>query len=98
MSLRWLRLASVWGFLAALGSCSVSPATPLVGPSSLRPGLTFLNAHGPIAAEQRAHFLEVTLLLLIVVLPVLVLTPLFAWRYRYGGSARNPAVGVLMDS
>jgi cytochrome o ubiquinol oxidase subunit II len=27
-------------------------------------------------------------MLLIVVAPVLVVTPFFAWRYRYGGSAR----------
>jgi cytochrome o ubiquinol oxidase subunit II len=44
--------------------------------------------HGPIAAAQRTHFLEVVAMLLIVVAPVLVVAPFFAWRYRYGGSAR----------
>ncbi|MGH8261281.1 MAG: cytochrome ubiquinol oxidase subunit II [Steroidobacteraceae bacterium] len=58
------------------------------GPSNPAPALTFLDPHGPIAAAQRAHLIEVVLLLLIVVLPVLILTPILAWRYRYGGSAR----------
>ena len=44
--------------------------------------------HGPIAAAQRHHFIEVVAMLLIVVAPVLLVTPYFAWRYRYGGSAR----------
>ncbi|HEX8757124.1 MAG TPA: hypothetical protein VF745_12365 [Steroidobacteraceae bacterium] len=43
---------------------------------------------GPIAAAQRLHFLEVLVLLLFVVVPVLLVVPFFAWRYRYGGSAR----------
>ena len=45
--------------------------------------LTFLDPQGPVAAAQRTHFIGVVLLVLIVVLPVLILTPLFAWRYRY---------------
>jgi len=44
--------------------------------------------HGPIAAAQRVHFFEIIVMLLIVVAPVLLVTPWFAWRYRYGGSAR----------
>lgn len=36
---------------------------------------------------QRHHFIAVILMLLIVVLPVLVLTPWFAWRYRYRNAA-----------
>lgn len=44
--------------------------------------LSFLDPQGPIAAAQRFHFFEVIGLLLIVVLPVLVLVPWFAWRYR----------------
>ncbi|MEO5696709.1 MAG: hypothetical protein ABIQ60_06185 [Burkholderiaceae bacterium] len=46
--------------------------------------LSFLDPQGPIAAAQRLHFFEVICFLLIVVLPVLVLTPWFAWRYRLG--------------
>ena len=49
--------------------------------------ISFLNPHGPIAAAQRTHFFNVILLMLIVVLPVLVGTPLIAWRYRYGNTA-----------
>jgi cytochrome o ubiquinol oxidase subunit 2 len=41
-----------------------------------------------VAAAQRVHFFEIIAMLLIVVTPVLVVTPWFAWRYRYGGSAR----------
>lgn len=48
------------------------------------PSLSFLDPQGPVAAAQREHFFEVLALLAIVVLPVLVLTPLVAWRYRYG--------------
>lgn len=44
--------------------------------------LTFLDPQGPIAAAQRWHLFEVVALLMIVVLPVLVLTPVIAWRYR----------------
>ena len=45
--------------------------------------LSFLDPQGPIAAAQRTHLIDVVLLMMIVVLPVLVLTPVFAWRYRY---------------
>lgn len=41
-----------------------------------------------MAAAQRVHFFEIIVMLLIVVAPVLLVTPWFAWRYRYGGSAR----------
>ena len=40
-----------------------------------------------MAAQQRLHFLLILGLTLIVVLPVLVLTPWLVWRYRYGRSA-----------
>ena len=45
--------------------------------------VSFLSPHGPIAAAQRTHLFHVILLMMIVILPVLVLTPLFAWHYRY---------------
>ncbi len=50
--------------------------------------LSFLDPQGPIAAAQRQHFWWVIAITLTVVLPVLVLTPLILWRYRYGGRAR----------
>jgi cytochrome o ubiquinol oxidase subunit II len=69
---------------AALGGCSRHFAPPSTG-SSAAPsaGLTFLHPHGPIAAMQRGHLIEVVALLMVVVLPVLILTPLCAWRFRY---------------
>lgn len=45
---------------------------------------SFLRPFGPVAAAQRTIFLEITAWMMIVVLPVLVLVPLFAWRYRRG--------------
>lgn len=51
--------------------------------------LTFLNPQGPIAAAERWHFWVVMLVLVVfVAVPVFVLTPLIAWRYRYG--AKKP--------
>lgn len=47
-------------------------------------GEGFLSPEGPIAAAERQLFFEVTALTLIVVVPVLVLTPWLAWRYRRG--------------
>lgn len=70
-----------------LGACTQAPSPPAFA-SPHSPSLSFLAPHGPIAAAQRVHFLEIVAMVLIVVAPVLVVTPWFAWRYRYGGSAR----------
>ncbi len=48
------------------------------------PHITFLDPQGPVAAQQRTHFFIILGLMMIVVVPVLVLTPWLAWRYRYG--------------
>lgn len=46
----------------------------------------FLHPQGPVAAEE-LHLLVLTVLwMLIVVVPVLVLTPLLAWHFRRGNS------------
>jgi cytochrome o ubiquinol oxidase subunit II len=59
-------------------------ATLLCGCGSDR-HLSFLNPQGPIAAIQRGHFFEVlTVLAVLVAMPIFLLTPWFAWRYRYG--------------
>lgn len=61
-------------------------STAIVGPLLLAgcsDRITFLSPHGPVAAAQRGYFLDIILILLIVVLPVLLLTPVIAWRYRY---------------
>lgn len=50
--------------------------------------LSFLNPQGPVAALQRTHFVEmVALLTLFVALPIFILIPWFAWRYRYGATS-----------
>jgi cytochrome o ubiquinol oxidase subunit II len=64
----------------ALGGCTCAPSPPPFTPPSAAPALSFLDPQGPVAAAQRG-------LLLVVVLPVLVLAPIFAWRYRYNGSS-----------
>jgi cytochrome o ubiquinol oxidase subunit 2 len=47
--------------------------------------LSFLNPQGPVAEAQRWHFVEaMAVLVIFVAVPVFVLTPWFAWRYRYG--------------
>jgi len=48
------------------------------------PVASFLDPAGPIAEAQKNHFIWVTLITLIVVLPAIILTPYWAWRYRYG--------------
>lgn len=45
-------------------------------------GTSFLTPAGPVAALQKYHLIQVTVISLIVVLPVLILVPLLAWRYR----------------
>lgn len=74
---RWLGAAG-WAALTFASGCS--------GTGSDGRSLSFLDPQGPIAAAQRHHLFEVLVLLSIVVLPVLVLTPLFVWRYRLGNS------------
>jgi cytochrome o ubiquinol oxidase subunit II len=50
--------------------------------------LSFLKPQGPVASIQRTHFLEmVALLAIFVALPIFVLIPWFAWRYRYGAKS-----------
>jgi len=77
-----------WFALAGLGGCSRVVSPPPFNSTASHPFLSFLDPQGPIAAVQRAHLIDVALLLLIVVLPVLILTPIIAWRYRLNGSAR----------
>ena len=43
---------------------------------------SFMDPQGPIAAVQKTHLLRATALILIAVIPVLVLVPLMALRYR----------------
>lgn len=61
----------------------------LLSGCSSKSHLSFLDPQGPVADIQRLHFLEVLgLLAIFVALPVFLITPWFAWRYRYGASPR----------
>ena len=42
-----------------------------------------LSPSGDVAAQQRDLLIESTLLMLLIILPVMFLTALFAWRYRH---------------
>ena len=52
-----------------------------LGPASGAPS-TFLDPQGPVAAAQRHLFFDVIAWMMIVIVPVFVLVPWFAWRYR----------------
>ncbi|MCM5704004.1 hypothetical protein [Larsenimonas salina] len=71
---RWLLSLVAVSAFALLSGCDRLPG--------------FLNPGGPIAHAQREHLGFVILMVMIVVLPVLVLTPWLVWRYRYSGQAR----------
>ncbi|SLN38987.1 ubiquinol oxidase subunit II [Ruegeria meonggei] len=54
---------------------------------------SFMDPQGPIAAIQKTHLLRATVLILLAVIPVLVLVPLIALRYRRrkrGAAAYKP--------
>lgn len=48
-----------------------------------------LNPSGDIAAQQGQMVVHATLLMLIVIVPVIVLTLLFAWKYRQSNTANT---------
>ena len=41
-----------------------------------------LDPQGPVSAAERTILIDATAIMLVVVVPVIVLTLLFAWRYR----------------
>ena len=54
---------------------------------------SFMDPQGPIAAVQKVHLFRATVLILLAVVPVLVLVPLIAFRYRRrkeGGALYRP--------
>ena len=55
-------------------------ASGLTGCSVLSRG--FLSAAGPVASQERHEFLIVGLVMVFVIGPVMLLTPLMAWHYR----------------
>lgn len=48
--------------------------------------ISMLHPHGLVADAQRRWLIDIILVMAIVVLPVFVLVPLFAWRYRRGNA------------
>jgi cytochrome o ubiquinol oxidase subunit 2 len=58
-------------------------------------GHGFLSPAGPIADAERHYFLVVCLILVFVIAPVLILTPIIAWHYRLNNthSAYRPQWG-----
>lgn len=73
-SLQRNRLYPLFASLILLSGCSAD-----------MPG--FMNPQGPIAQAQRHHFWVIIALVMIVVIPVIIQTPLILWRYRYRGHA-----------
>ena len=51
------------------------------------PDRGFFAPHGPVAAADAHLFFVVVTVMAIVVVPVFILTPWFAWRYRLGNAA-----------
>ncbi|WP_367646721.1 cytochrome ubiquinol oxidase subunit II [Ruegeria arenilitoris] len=74
--------AAAWAVLVSAASVAVSAQMAWAADS-------FMDPQGPIAAVQKTHLLRATVLIMIAVLPVLVLVPLIALRYRRrkGGTA-----------
>ncbi len=79
VAVRYGRGVSSLSLLAILGG--------LGGCTALSHG--FPNPQGPVAGQKRDLFVTVSIMLLSVVGPVLLLTPLFTWHYRL--SNRNDA-------
>ncbi len=61
--------------LAASLTCLALSSCDAIGHGFLFPG-------GPIANAEHHYFLIVCLILVFVIAPVLILTPLIAWHYR----------------
>ena len=72
--LRWILIGSGIGLLALMGGCSESHSS-------------FLHPYGPVAAAQRSLFFGVIGWMMIVIVPVFVFLPWFAWRYRRRNAA-----------
>lgn len=66
--------------MRARGVLAVAAALPLAGCGVLNHG--FLAAAGPVADQERRLFVIVCCIMLFVIGPVILLAPIFAWRYR----------------
>ena len=82
MLLRWLRRFPV----GLVGLCI---SVLMVSACSTATHLSFLDPQGPVADAQRWHFYWVLGIMAVLVAgPIFILTPFWAWRYRYG--AKKP--------
>lgn len=64
----------------------LSPALPLAALFLAGCDTVVLNPAGDIAAQQGRLVVDSTLLMLLIIVPVIALTLLFAWRYRAGNA------------
>ena len=71
--MRRLRLLALLPLAFLLSSCSA----------------VVLSPSGDVAAQQRDLLLIATGLMLIIIIPVMVLTVVFAWKYRQGNLYAN---------
>lgn len=72
---RYLRILSVLPFLTMLllGGCD----------------MTLFNPKGQVGLDERNLIISATLLMLIVVIPVFIMTAVFAWKYRASNTKAN---------
>jgi cytochrome o ubiquinol oxidase subunit 2 len=70
-ALRRLRIAALLPLFALLGGCQ----------------FVVLNPSGDVAVQQRDLVVISTVLMLLIIIPVIALTLLFAWRYRQSNTA-----------
>ncbi len=84
MFARYKSIAKDWLEIIPRGLPWLPGAVLTLGGCSDGTHLSFLDPQGPIATAQRWHFYEaLAVLVTFVALPIFVLTPWFAWRYRY---------------
>ncbi|MGH8216060.1 MAG: ubiquinol oxidase subunit II [Rhodanobacteraceae bacterium] len=79
------------GWPAALCRCVAIAFVPLLlGACVGNLHMSFLDPQGPVANTQRFHFYWVVVIMAVLVAaPIFLLTPFWAWRYRYGAKTRR---------
>lgn len=83
-----LHAARLLGALAA-----ASAVAGCQHPDNLPGNVNILDPAGPVAAGQRLIIINASIIMLAIILPVMVLTPLFAWWFR----ASNPRAHYRPD-
>ena len=91
---RWPRKGN--SFSIRLGPCPVSSILALLPWQLLLGGCNsvVLAPSGDIAAQQRDLVIISTVLMLLIIVPVMALTVLFAWRYRQSNTAAALRAGL----